>query len=172
MMFALRIVAFADLEEGVPLFAPSHIISMMDTALTLPGEHAHLRVAVDDVTVPIEGYIHPVQAHLDQVLAFTADLTAMDRLLVHCFAGISRSTAAAIAVLIQHGIDYAEAFKMVAAERPMLLPNRALIRLTDRHFGLDGALEAHVKRFYRQQTLAWRAAYRLHGTSWRAHIGR
>lgn len=170
-MFALKIIAYADLGEALVRFAPSHVVSLMKTVVVVESG-PHLQIVVDDVAMPSEGYLHPTQAHLDQLLAFTADLTDHDRLLMHCNQGISRAPAAAIAVLLQHGLSYVEAFALVASLRPILLPNRLLIHLIDRHFTLGGALEQHVRAFYHRQGFAWRVAYRLHGTAWRETLGR
>ena len=103
------------------------------------GAH-HLYVVVDDVTEHVADERHPTSARVQQVLDFTRDLTDTDRLLVHCKGGHSRSPAMAIAICMQSGITYREAFTHVAAIRSALLPNQLFIQHIDEHFGLNGKL--------------------------------
>ena len=56
----------------------------------------HLRLAVSDIELPQEGHILPGAEHVDRLLAF---LRAWDReqpVVIHCYAGVSRSPAAAL----------------------------------------------------------------------------
>lgn len=149
-MFQLQIDSLGDLWQTIPSFRPTHIVSVIDGTMDpLPGEHQHLHVAMSDVAMPCTGFIHPTAQHLEEILQFTQNLGDDDRLLVHCFAGQSRSTAVAIGILIQHSLDYREAFDTVARLRPILLPNRLLILLIDDHFNLGGQLEHLVYEYYR-----------------------
>ena len=55
----------------------------------------HARLSIHDIAEPIDGHVAPDAAHVAQLLAFA---TAWDRrgaMVIHCWAGISRSTAAA-----------------------------------------------------------------------------
>jgi predicted protein tyrosine phosphatase len=74
------------------------------------------------------------------VLAFTRTLTDNDRLLVHCRAGVSRSTAMIIAIFLQHGMDPDQAFSHVRRLRPEMIPNRRILELADARFRLSGRL--------------------------------
>ncbi|HEY6137010.1 MAG TPA: hypothetical protein VI670_04535 [Thermoanaerobaculia bacterium] len=70
------------------------------------------------------------------------------RVVIHCQAGISRSTAAATifyAVLLGHGRED-EAIARVIAARQFALPNRRMIRLADELLGREGRLIAAVER--------------------------
>jgi len=147
-MFQLKICGVAELHEVITAYQPTRIISTItqSEALNLPAAHLHINVG--DITSDLDGHVLPAMHHLLEVLEFTKNLTDDDRLLIHCFAGMSRSTAFAIAVLIQHGMDYVEAFKHVAMIRPILLPNRLIIKLIDQHFSLQGDLINLVRCHY------------------------
>lgn len=134
-----RLEATSLIERGWP----TRIITLTCEDIPLAGDH-HLQVAFNDISRPIDGRVLPTMEHLASILAFTQALTADDRLLVHCMLGISRSTAAAIAILIQHGMSYDAAFRHIETLRPILLPNQLLIQHCDEHFGLNGALVARV----------------------------
>ncbi len=68
-----------------------------------------------------------------RILLFSQDFSPADRVLIHCRAGVSRSTAIACAILAQHTPAGQE--KDVVAQvrrlRPMMLPNFLIIRLAD-----------------------------------------
>jgi predicted protein tyrosine phosphatase len=137
-MFELKVVGA---EEAAVLIGegwPTRIVTLRAMSGDVVGAH-HLYVVVDDVTT-VTDERHPTSTHLQQVLNFTQDLTDTDRLLVHCKGGRSRSPAMAIAICMQHGMTYREAFAHVAAIRSALLPNQLFIQHIDEHFGLNGKL--------------------------------
>ena len=73
------------------------------------------------------------------------------RVVIHCQAGISRSTAAATifyAVLLGEGHEE-EAIGRVMAARELAIPNRRMIRLADEILGREGRLIAAVERALR-----------------------
>jgi predicted protein tyrosine phosphatase len=118
---------------------PTKIISLVEEDLIFQGDH-HLHVRFDDIAKPITGRVHPTEDHLRQILEFADSFTDDDRVLVHCHAGISRSTAVAIAVLIHHGWSYDAAYQHVENVRPILLPNKLIIKYVDERFALGGKL--------------------------------
>ena len=70
------------------------------------------------------------------------------RVVIHCQAGISRSTAAATifyAVLLGEG-EEEEAIARVLAAREIAIPNRRMIRIADELLGREGRLIAAVER--------------------------
>jgi predicted protein tyrosine phosphatase len=138
-MFEIKVSSYDGskllIEEGWP----TKIISLLGHEIPSQGPH-HLILVFDDVAGVSSVYIHPTEEHLDQVLEFSKDFTDDDRVLVHCLAGISRSTAIAIAIVMQHGMDYYDAYNHVEMIRPILEPNKLIIRYVDAHFGLDGKL--------------------------------
>src|SRR3954470_16238961 len=112
--FALRIGAAQDAQHLAEGWA-TLVVSLLDpprpgmAALALPALAArHLIQYFDDVEKPVPGLAPPSVAHLDAVLAVTRALTP-------CHAGISRSPAMAVAILVQHGLTAEEAVVSVAA---------------------------------------------------------
>jgi len=142
-MFELKVVGLAEADILIEEAWPTRIVSLTSDLGVRHGPH-HLHIQVVDIGLAAKHTIYPLPEHLRQVLAFTQDLTDADRLLVHCFAGQSRSTAIAIGICIQHGMSFVEAFAHVAAVRNILLPNVLFIQHIDDHFGLQGALIEHA----------------------------
>jgi predicted protein tyrosine phosphatase len=137
-MFELKVVGA---EEAAVLIGegwPTRIVTLRAMSGDVVGAH-HFFVVADDVA-NVSDERHPTSTHLLQVLDFTRDLTDTDQLLVHCKGGHSRSPAMAIAICIQHGMTYREAFAHVATIRSALLPNRLIVQHIDEHFGLNGKL--------------------------------
>jgi predicted protein tyrosine phosphatase len=142
-MFDLKVVGLDEANILRQENWPTRIVSLTGDEMLDYGPR-HLHVTVDDVNYPTPHWLCPELSHLQQVLEFTKDLTTDDRLLVHCLAGISRSTSIAIGILIQHGMDYREAFERVETVRACLIPNRMFIQHIDDHFSLNGQLVALV----------------------------
>lgn len=169
-MFNLKIT---DLPTAKGLLAhgwPTKAVSLVcpGTDLWHHGDHHHI-VWANDIPVSMPGMVAPEREHVEGVLAFTADLKPDDKLLVHCFAGISRSTAMAIGILISHGVPYAEAFATVENIRPFMHPNTRIIRFIDELMGLDGKLVSHLVNWQKakhaqtltQRKLAAQASFTL-----------
>ena len=55
----------------------------------------HLYLAVSDIVEPMPGQVLPDATHLDELLGFVRAWDRAEPMLIHCFAGVSRSTAAA-----------------------------------------------------------------------------
>ena len=151
-MFKLRIEtaprALALLQEGWPTRAVSLVGDDLRFELRSFGEH-HLVTRFHDVEV--EGalpFVAPTMEQAKQVLAHCHGLGPSDRLLVHCHAGKSRSPAMAIGILIENGFAPEEAFALVKATQPMLIPNRLMIRQIDAILKLDGDLIEIISKHY------------------------
>ena len=129
-----RLISLLDINSPVRSFGPHHLMMYMTDIVELP----------EWATSP---YLHstkrpvlPSKQHLSMAFKFTRDLTDQDDLLIHCWAGKSRSAAIAIGVLIQHGMAPEDAFDHIASIRPQMIPNHLVIRLIDDFFDLKSAL--------------------------------
>ncbi len=87
---------------------PSHVLSLLGGMTAFPATpkgidpRNHLKLTLADIAEPQEGMVHPGEDHVADVIAFgqrwAAESGGTRPLLVHCFAGISRSTASALTV--------------------------------------------------------------------------
>lgn len=136
---------------------PTKIISLIDKTdgrfLDHAGDHHLIRYFDDIETNSTREWKAPDIDDVTAILAHSADLNPDDKILVHCRAGKSRSTATMIAILIQHGVEPQEAFDRVAAHRPVLIPNRRLIELYDAALDLTGRLNEVIGAYYQRLTL-------------------
>jgi predicted protein tyrosine phosphatase len=129
--------------------APSHLVS-----LVAPGElpptpdsiliERHLRLEVHDITEALDGHVLPQVEHVAQVVEFMRAWShAEGPLLIHCFAGISRSMAAAlIGLVVKAGGREEEAAALMRRTAPHAWPNARMIALADEILGCEGRLIA------------------------------
>ncbi|HZU90944.1 MAG TPA: protein-tyrosine-phosphatase, partial [Stellaceae bacterium] len=123
--------------------------------------HRRLELRFHDIIDPAPGWVLPQQEDVERLLAFGRELAEEAaatgaHLLIHCHAGLSRSTAAAALLLVQACPDRpaAEAFAAVAALRPRAWPNLRLIELGDALLGRDGEIVAAARAHYRRALAA------------------
>jgi predicted protein tyrosine phosphatase len=110
-----------------------------------PGLLLH-RCYFDDVTPEDNfGLIVATLEDIEAILQFTAKLTTAHKLLVHCGAGISRSTAVACGILCQHRLSPKEAIDTVYLLRKGACPNEHIIALMDEALDLKGSLSTYLK---------------------------
>jgi len=90
----------------------------------------------------------PTMDHVRMILAWGERLPEDANVLVHCFAGISRSTAATLAIMIQReGIDKIdECITRLLEQRPQACPNPLIIKYADELLGAGGKLFDAVDR--------------------------
>jgi predicted protein tyrosine phosphatase len=94
----------------------------------------HLRIAVSDIETPVEGHILPAAAHIEQLLEFAAAWDQREPLVIHCYAGVSRSPAAAFIAACalaprRPELDVARDLRRAS---PTATPNLRLVTLADR----------------------------------------
>jgi predicted protein tyrosine phosphatase len=84
----------------------------------------------------------PTREHVSQILEWGSTLPKDAVVLVHCEAGISRSTAAALALLVQHhGSDkIPECINLLLDVRPLACPNPLITKWADEELGCNGVL--------------------------------
>ena len=143
----IHVCSLAALPETVKATGASHIMSVMAKVdqVQRPAsvlEINHLRVQVDDITEHMDGFVAPCETHIEQILNFVRSWDRSAPMVVHCFAGISRSTASAFAaacMLNPHRDEIAIARKIRTAS-PIAQPNRLIVSLADRALGRDGRM--------------------------------
>jgi predicted protein tyrosine phosphatase len=102
----------------------------------------HLYIAVNDITEPTEGLTAPSLEHVNALLDFGRAWDLRRPLVVHCFAGISRSTAAAfilVCALAPHRQED-EIARALRSASPFAYPNRLLVSIADSVLGRDGRM--------------------------------
>jgi len=81
----------------------------------------------------------PTRDHVQRILDFTKNVND-GVIVVNCFAGVSRSTAAAFAILFQHHRCIETSVEMLLDVRPQACPNPLISKFADDILGCNGRL--------------------------------
>jgi predicted protein tyrosine phosphatase len=132
--------------------SPSHLITLLSPEELIetpagfdPGRH--LRIGVHDIAAPEPGLVAPDAAIVERVLAFAAGWNEQAPMVVHCWAGISRSTASAFAIVCERN-PRADEFGIAMAMRrasPSAFPNRRIVALADDILSRQGRMVEAVE---------------------------
>ena len=138
----------------------SHVLSILDPgwpepeALSNFAVNRRLKLHFHDVIEPHPEWIVPERWDIELLLAFARDLGAAHEthLLIHCHAGVSRSTAAATLVLAQNCPDWSaeDALQAVVRLRPRAWPNLRVLELGDEILGRGGEIVEAARAHYRR----------------------
>ena len=142
----------------------THVVSILDPGWPEPetlrgfAVHRRLRLNFHDVIDALPGCTAPERWDVDLLLAFARDIAGVAgapagaHLLVHCHAGLSRSTAAAILILAQQFPDRPadEAVAEIARLRPRAWPNLRMLELGEAALGRRGELVSAARLQYRR----------------------
>lgn len=141
----------------------SHVLSILDPDHPVPeafgrfGEHRKLELRFHDVIEEDPGMDPPREEDVARILAFGRDLMreppGQAHLLVHCHAGISRSTAAMALILAQARptLPGRDVMREVMRIRQKAWPNLRIIELGDAQLGRGGDIIAAAVGVYRAQ---------------------
>ena len=138
----------------------THVLSILDPgwpepeALSIFDVHQRLRLRFHDVIESQPGWIAPERWDVELLLAFARGLNASGEthLLIHCHAGVSRSTAAAALVLAQARADRPadEVLREVVRLRPRAWPNLRILEFGDDILGRGGEIVEAARAHYRR----------------------
>jgi predicted protein tyrosine phosphatase len=114
------------LSEGTAVMRPASIL-----------RERHLHLKMHDIAEAQEGMTPPGEEHVRSLLTFAQVWDRHKPLIIHCFAGISRSTASAyiIAAALAPRREEAELAATLRRLSPSATPNPRLIALADQMLG-------------------------------------
>lgn len=143
----LIISSLADMPTVVRVARPSHMISlldpdsMVDTPRGLAAER-HLKVGINDIWEPADGLIHPTAETVEAILKFGRTWEPLDPMLVHCWAGISRSSATAFILACERSPEASERTIAEHLRRAssVATPNPLMVELADDLLGRRGRM--------------------------------
>lgn len=148
----LHVCPLSAVEQTSRQIGATHLMTLLreHSALSTPSHiqpDRHLRIEVNDIDEPQDGMIHPVEEHIASVLSFARSWDREAPMLVHCWAGISRSTAAAfmtLCMLNPHTKEHRIAQALREAS-PTASPNRLMIRLADTALSRGGRMVSAIE---------------------------
>lgn len=107
----------------------------------------HLVLGVDDICDPMDGYMCPAEEHVGRLIDFASRWDRTSPMVVHCFAGISRSTAGAFvaACAINPQRDEQEIAWAIRRASRTAQPNARIVAIADQLLKRDGRMVRAVE---------------------------
>ena len=134
----------------------SHVVTMLapDTPYDAPrgiATERHLRLYFHDIVQHMDGHVPPKAADAERLIAFLQGWDREKPMLIHCWAGISRSTAAAYTALclFRPQADEEELAWELRDASPSATPNRLIVSFTDHILGRDGRMVKAIEKIGR-----------------------
>jgi predicted protein tyrosine phosphatase len=148
----IHVCSLARLPEMIARTGAHHVVSLLakEDNLICPAAIAaenHLWLQVHDITEPAEGYVMPQQEHVEELIAFVKRWPREKPLIIHCYAGISRSTAAAFVAVcaLNPASDERNIATALRIASPTATPNVRIVTIADQLLGREGRMVKAVK---------------------------
>ena len=149
---AIHVCPLSAVPDTVARSKASHLLTWLQDEIVVETPRLilperHIRFHIHDISEPLPGYVQPGREHIDQLIEFALDWGGRGPIVVHCWAGISRSTAAAYTALCAINPEASEALiaTRLREASPTAYPNRLMIRLADVALGRDGRMVRAVE---------------------------
>ncbi len=154
---------------GVAASLPSyHLLTMLspvsagDSSLQMLAPQRRLQLVFHDVVEATPEFIVPSAATVQAILDFGRSRTGEAPMLVHCWAGISRSSAAAYMLACDGNLGHEATIADELRRRaPFATPNRLMIALADDMLGRQGRMVDAIARIGRGAEATQGTPYQL-----------
>jgi predicted protein tyrosine phosphatase len=164
----IHVCSLARLHETVDSIGARHIVTLMrNTDQVVRPEvvkrENHLILNMDDISTPLDGYELPAESHVMRLIEFVSGWNRAAPMVVHCYAGISRSTAAAFTAACALNPDRSEEEIALTLRRlsPTASPNARIVALADQVLGRRGRMVRAIQTIGPGQTAYEGVPFRL-----------
>ena len=147
----LHVCPLVRLADTVSATGARHVVTLINagTPVARPASVAaenHLFLGLNDIVADEPGLTPPAAGHVEAFLAFVDRWGRSGPMVIHCYAGISRSTAAAFiaACTIDPRRPEAEIATALRAASPTATPNARLVALADDLLGRRGRMRTAI----------------------------
>jgi len=151
-MSRIHVCALSLIDETARATGAASLITLLSpgTPVARPQSIAadrHLYLSISDIVAPSEGQVLADDAHVRELLDFVRGWDRASPIIIHCYAGVSRSTAAAFitACAINPEEDEAGIARRLRAASPTATPNLHLVALADTLLGREGRMVDAIK---------------------------
>src|SRR6476469_10446426 len=143
----IHVCSLARLYDTVEETGALHIVTLLkDTdRVARPKtilEANHLVLGMDDICVAMDGYVIPCDDHVTRLIEFVRGWDRAKPMVVHCYAGISRSTAGAFVAACALHPERAELriAQELRQRSHTASPNRRIVSIADDLLGRGGRM--------------------------------
>jgi predicted protein tyrosine phosphatase len=148
----LHVCSLSRIDEVVRSTGARSLVTLLSpgTKVVRPLEielERHLNLGVSDIVEAAPGQVIPELHHIDELLLFFRQWDRAEPMLIHCFAGVSRSTASAYiaACALNPKRDEHEIAAALRAASPTATPNARFVALADDRLGRSGRMSAAIQ---------------------------
>lgn len=141
------ISSLRDVHEARDKSSPAKIVSLLSPGSDFPdfdgyGADRHHRISIHDILEDAGDRAAPGERHVADIIKHLKDWSPADSLLVHCWAGMSRSTATALIAACLHNPDTDEdkITQSLADASPTAFPNTRIVAIADEMLGRKGRM--------------------------------
>lgn len=143
----LYVCSLAKVPHVVDEVEASHLLSVInpDMQVDRPAritEENHLFLGMNDIASPMPGFELSTQDQVSQLIDFVKDWDQKSAMVVHCWAGVSRSTASAYiaACALRPDLSEVSLARDLREASPSATPNSRLVALADEILGREGRM--------------------------------
>jgi predicted protein tyrosine phosphatase len=152
----LHVCSLSRVAETVRATGARSLVTLinLDTMVSRPAEidaERHLFIGMSDIIEPLDGHILPAEKHVLQLIEFAKVWDRNEPLVIHCHAGVSRSTAAAfiIACALAPSRRESEIADAIRQASHTATPNRRMVAIADAMLKRGGRMSAAIERIGR-----------------------
>ncbi|MGB6622994.1 MAG: tyrosine phosphatase family protein [Xanthobacteraceae bacterium] len=164
----IHVCSLSRLQKIVEDTGARHVVSLIgdEARLQRPdciAPENHLWLRFHDISAPLDGYVMPGEQHVAELLDFVREWDRQAPLVVHCYMGISRSTATAFTTVcaLNPRRDEDSIAQALRRASPTATPNRRIVSIADRLLGRDGRMIAAIETIGRGALAAEATPFRL-----------
>jgi predicted protein tyrosine phosphatase len=160
--------SLSNLNRAASHYSPSHVLTLLSpdqiepaSPFDVPSDR-HRKLYFHDITEARSGLIEPTGETIKAILEFANSWTDARPMVIHCWAGISRSSAAAFLLACERNNGYEHDIASELRRRaPFATPNRLMVALADDLLGRRGRMVEAVDRIGRGVDAAEGKPYEL-----------
>ncbi len=164
----LYVCPLSHLEGAVKEHDAGHVLTLINLQTPVPtppgiAPEDHLFLGMNDIAAPREGFVPPSSEQVQHLIDFASGWDRRKPVIVHCWAGVSRSTAAAFTVACALQPDRAEQeiAKEIRFLSPTASPNPMIVGYADGLLNRSGRMVDAVRSIGRGQATMEGVPFRL-----------
>ena len=164
----IHVCSLSRLHSTVERTGARHVVTLLgvddiiERPSSIPADN-HLFLRMHDISEPLDGHVAPDVEHVESLVDFVRNWDRAAPLVVHCWAGISRSTAAAFVSVcaLRPERDEHEIAWAIRRASPTATPNLRIVAFADAMLERRGRMVAAIDEIGRGETAAEGVPFRL-----------
>lgn len=148
----LYVCSLSKLQQVVDEVKATHLVTVLNPEMAMErpagiAPERHLRLSLNDIAATLPGFKLASEQQVQQLIDFVRDWDQTTPMVVHCWAGVSRSTASAYIAACSLNPDRSELDLALALREasPRATPNSHLVALADDLLGREGRMVAAIE---------------------------